>query len=124
MYAPALIAAKAPERNELAALMASFTGRIQVLSHTECAPYKRTSYQVSQTANQARVDKANKLAAERELDRQIMAHARSLADLGLSGLEAGRVMRKRWPNSALNIHKLEMIAVRGAFVFADKGDKH
>jgi hypothetical protein len=123
MYAPALIAAKAPERNELAAPMASFTGRVQILSHTERAPYKHTSYNVSQSANQARVDVANKRAAANELDRQIMAHARSLAGLGLSGLEAGRVMRQRWPGSALNIHKLEMIAVRGGFAFADKGDK-
>ncbi|SED97579.1 hypothetical protein [Pseudomonas anguilliseptica] len=44
MYAPALIAVKAPERNELAALMASFTGRVQVLSHTERAPHRPTSY--------------------------------------------------------------------------------
>jgi hypothetical protein len=118
-----LIQQKAPERNELAALMASFTGRVQILSHTERAPYKHTSYTVSQTANQARIDAANKREAAKELDRQIMEHARSLADLGLTGLEAGRVMRERWPNSALNIHKLEMIAVRGGFVFAYKGDK-
>lgn len=44
MYAPALIAAKAPERNELAALMASFTGRVQVLANTERAPNRPTSY--------------------------------------------------------------------------------
>ena len=43
MYAPALIAAKAPERNELAALMASFTGSVQVLSHTERAPHRPAS---------------------------------------------------------------------------------
>jgi hypothetical protein len=43
MYAPALIAAKAPERNELAALMAQFTGRVQVLGHTERAPHRPIS---------------------------------------------------------------------------------
>lgn len=122
MYAPALIAAKEPERNELAALMASFTGRVQMLSHTERAPYKHIGYN-NQSANQARVDAARKREAAKELDRQITEHARSLANIGLTGLEAGRVMRERWPNSALNIHKLEMIAVRGGFVFADKGDK-
>ena len=123
MYANYEIAAKDPARNELAALMASFTGRVQVLSSTDRAPYKHTSYQVSQSANQARIDAANKRATAKETDRQIMEHARSLAGIGLSGLEAGRVMRQRWPGSALNIHKLEMIAVRGGFVFADKGDK-
>lgn len=63
MYAPALIAAKAPERNELAALMASFTGRVQVLSHTERAPHRPTSYGKQSTKPSAYRDTAKKEAA-------------------------------------------------------------
>ena len=63
MYAPALIAAKAPERNELAALMASFTGRVQVLSHTERAPHRPTSYGKPSTKPSAYRDAAKKEAA-------------------------------------------------------------
>jgi hypothetical protein len=118
-----LIKQKEPARQELAGLMAAYAGKVQVISSVDRAAITKKECSVSQSANQARVDAANKRAAANELDRQIMAHARSLADLGLSGLEAGRVMRQRWPGSALNIHKLEMIAVRGGFVFADKGDK-
>ena len=63
MYAPALIAAKAPERNELAALMASFTGRVQVLAHTERAPHRPTSYGKPSTKPGAYRDAAKKEAA-------------------------------------------------------------
>ena len=63
MYAPALIAAKAPERNELAALMASFTGRVQVLSHTERAPHRPTSYGKQSTKPSAYRNAAKKEAA-------------------------------------------------------------
>ena len=76
-----LIQQKEPARQELAGLMAAFAGRVQVLSHTERAPYKHTSYNVSQSANQARIDAANKRATAKETDRQIMEHARSLAVL-------------------------------------------
>jgi uncharacterized protein YjiS (DUF1127 family) len=115
---------KAPERNELAALMASFTGRIQVLSHTERAPYKHTSYNVSQTANQARVEAAKKRESAKELYRQMTEHARSLADIGLSSLAAARVMRERWRGqAAITMPVLEQIAAKGGFAFVDKGKK-
>lgn len=123
MYAQAYIAAKDAARNELAALMASFTGRILVVSHTERAPYERTSHRPCQAANERRIKEAKKREAAKEKDRQIVEQAKALASEGLSTLQAGRIMRKSWPGAGMSEPKLEQLAAKHGFVFPYKGDK-
>lgn len=116
------IAAKNAERGTLATLMAAFGGRVQMLSHTERAPYKHIGYN-NQSANQARVEAAKKREAAKEKERQIIEHAKALAATGLNTREAGRALRKRWPDACMTEPKLQQMAALHGIAFVARAGK-
>jgi lipid-binding SYLF domain-containing protein len=118
-----LIKQKEPARQELAGLMAAYAGEVQVISSVDRAAITKKECNVRQSANQARIDAANKREAAKEKERQIVEHAKGLADMGLSTLQAGRVLRGRWPGAGLSEPKLDQMAAKHGFVFVYKGDK-
>lgn len=118
-----LIQQKDIERANLAALMASFTGEVKVLSHIECAPYRTISYNGAQSASE-RAEKALARERDRLLNVMLVEHARALAAMGISSIEATRKMREKWQSrTTINRSVVERLAASNGFYFAYKGKK-
>lgn len=89
-------------------------GEIQVLPHVERQPIKQAVWNGGLTTHSE--NRKEFLRIERE----IAEHGRALALIGLNVNEALRQIKKRW-KVAMTAPKLEQLACRFGFAFAQRG---